>query len=137
MLIPNLNFSEQFSVTRGWCDEIDNAAFWLVENFFRSIFIKLGVLGFSSMLIPNLNFFDRKSVTRRRQRVFLVQKSWNIYLNRKKAQTARRKNEKEENTVPSQESEQNDDFSWYFNRQIDDPLDRLESYENEVEKEYL
>ena len=69
--------------------------------------------------------------------MFLVQKSWNIYLNRKKAQTAQRKNEKEENTVPSQESEQNDDFSWYFNRQIDDPLDRLESYENEVEKEYL
>ena len=61
-------------------------------------------------------------------------------MNRKKAQIARRKDEKtkkEENTVQSQENEQNDDFAWYFNRQIDDPLDRLESYENEVEKEYL
>ena len=61
-------------------------------------------------------------------------------MNPRKAQTARRKEEKtekEENTVPTLENDQNDDFSWYFNRQIDDPLDRLESYENEVEKEHL
>lgn len=99
--------------------------------------MKQGVLGFSNMLIPNLNFFDGKSVTRGRQKVFFVLKS---ILNRKKAQTARRQKERtqnEENTVQSLENDQNDDISWYFNRQIDDPLDRLESYENAVEQEYL
>ena len=96
------------------------------------------------MLILNLNFSDEKSVTRGRQRVFFVLKCSKIVLksilNRKKAQTARRQNERtqnEENTVQSLENDQNDDISWYFNRQIDDPLDRLESYENAVEQEYL
>ena len=55
----------------------------------------------------------------------------------KKAQNARRQNEKAEKGANTVENEQDDDFSWYFNRQIDDPLERLESYENEVEKEYL
>ena len=58
-------------------------------------------------------------------------------LNRKKAQNARRQTEKAEKGANTVENEQDDDFSWYFNRQIDDPLERLESYENEVEKEYL
>ena len=58
-------------------------------------------------------------------------------MNRKKAQNARRQNEKAEKGANTVENEQDDDFSWYFNRQIDDPLERLESYENEVEKEYL
>ena len=35
------------------------------------------------------------------------------------------------------ENIQNDDMSWYFNRTYDDPLDRLEGYENEVQQENL
>ena len=37
----------------------------------------------------------------------------------------------------SSENVQNDDMSWYFNRSYDDPLDRLEGYENEVQQENL
>ena len=35
------------------------------------------------------------------------------------------------------EIDQNDDISWYFNRSVDDPLDRLENYENSVQQENL
>ena len=35
------------------------------------------------------------------------------------------------------ENVENDDMSWYFNRSYDDPLERLEGYENQVQQEYL
>ena len=37
----------------------------------------------------------------------------------------------------SSENVKNDDMSWYFNRSYDDPLERLEGYENQVQQEYL
>ena len=52
----------------------------------------------------------------------------------------RRENEKNallETIDHSAEIDQNDDFSWFFNRTIDDPLDRLEDYENSVQQENL
>ena len=57
-----------------------------------------------------------------------------------KAQIVRRENEKDallEIIDQSAEIDQNDDFSWYFNRSVDDPLDRLEDYENSVQQENL
>ena len=57
-----------------------------------------------------------------------------------KAQTVRRESEKSailDIIAPPDEADKNDDMSWYFNRSYDDPLDRLEGYENQVQQEYL
>ena len=57
-----------------------------------------------------------------------------------KAQSVRRANEKIANLEIIDQSDQideNDDISWYFNRSVHDPLDRLEKYENSVQQENL
>ena len=62
------------------------------------------------------------------------------FLITRKAQTVRRESEKDavlDVVGPSNEIDQNDDMSWYFNRSVLDPLDRLEDYENTVQQENL
>ena len=57
-----------------------------------------------------------------------------------KAQSVRRANEKIANLEiidQSDQNDENDDISWYFNRSVHDPLDRLEKYENSVQQENL
>ena len=62
------------------------------------------------------------------------------FLITQKAQTVRRESEKAavlDIVAPSNQIDQNDDMSWYFNRSVLDPLDRLEDYENTVQQENL